>query len=68
MTNDIIHNQIPKLKELMENGELNIRDIDVFCEKGIHLIIFILTDSNYNERCLLILQEYIPLNKAVRSC
>lgn len=34
MTEDIINNQIKALKTLMDNKELNVNDIDVFCEKG----------------------------------
>lgn len=34
MTEDIVNHQIKNLKELMDNGELHVRDIDVFCEKG----------------------------------
>ncbi|KAF6037359.1 AMDHD1 [Bugula neritina] len=33
-TEDILTNQIPKLKELCDKGELHIDNIDVFCEKG----------------------------------
>ncbi|XP_049638800.1 probable imidazolonepropionase [Suncus etruscus] len=32
---DIVHNQLPKLKELSMKGELHIDNIDVFCEKGV---------------------------------
>uniref|UniRef100_UPI00398F0276 probable imidazolonepropionase n=1 Tax=Pristiophorus japonicus TaxID=55135 RepID=UPI00398F0276 len=32
---DIIKVQLPKLKEMMANGELHIDNIDVFCEKGV---------------------------------
>ena len=33
-TRDILDNQIPKLRDLCNNGELHIDNIDVFCEKG----------------------------------
>ncbi|XP_059510724.1 probable imidazolonepropionase isoform X3 [Stegostoma tigrinum] len=32
---DIIKVQLPKLKEMMANGEFHIDNIDVFCEKGV---------------------------------
>ncbi|KAJ7329930.1 hypothetical protein JRQ81_016104 [Phrynocephalus forsythii] len=32
---DIINFHLPKLKELDENGEIHIDNIDVFCEKGV---------------------------------
>lgn len=31
----IVNDQLPKLKEMMENGEFHIDNIDVFCEKGV---------------------------------
>ena len=34
-TEDIINNQIPKLKQLMDREELHVDNIDVFCEKGV---------------------------------
>lgn len=34
-TDNVIHKQIPKLQELMKNGEINVDNIDVFCEKGV---------------------------------
>ena len=34
MTDDIVNNQIVALKKLMDNQEICINDIDVFCEKG----------------------------------
>ena len=34
MTDDIVNNQIPALKTLMDNQEMCVNDIDVFCEKG----------------------------------
>jgi len=34
MTEDIVNNQIEALKKLIDNQELNVSDIDVFCEKG----------------------------------
>ncbi|XP_038666837.1 probable imidazolonepropionase isoform X1 [Scyliorhinus canicula] len=33
--NDIIQVQLPKLKEMMVNGEFHIDNIDVFCERGV---------------------------------
>ncbi|KAI6651661.1 Imidazolonepropionase [Oopsacas minuta] len=38
-SNDVIANQIPALKELIYKGELNIDNIDVFCEKGVFDIV-----------------------------
>lgn len=35
-TNDIVNNQIPKLIELIKKKELDIDNIDVFCEKGVY--------------------------------
>ncbi|XP_047917163.2 probable imidazolonepropionase isoform X1 [Anser cygnoides] len=32
---DIIHNHLPKLKELKLSGEIHVNNIDVFCEKGV---------------------------------
>uniref|UniRef100_A0A8C0UTQ0 Probable imidazolonepropionase n=1 Tax=Cyanistes caeruleus TaxID=156563 RepID=A0A8C0UTQ0_CYACU len=34
-TDDIINNHLPKLKELKLSGEINVNNIDVFCEKGV---------------------------------
>lgn len=34
-TDDIIHNHLPRLKDLGRNGNLHIDNIDVFCEKGV---------------------------------
>jgi len=34
MTEDIINNQIKALKKLIDNKEINVNNIDVFCEKG----------------------------------
>ena len=34
MTDDIVNNQIVALKTLMDNQEICVNDIDVFCEKG----------------------------------
>lgn len=31
----IVNDQLPKLKEMMANGEFHIDNIDVFCEKGV---------------------------------
>ena len=40
MTEDIINNQIKELKKLMDKNELQVNDIDVFCEKGKMKILF----------------------------
>ncbi|KAM8978752.1 probable imidazolonepropionase isoform X1 [Sarcophilus harrisii] len=32
---DIVHNHLPKLKELCQRGEIHVDNIDVFCEKGV---------------------------------
>jgi len=34
MTDDIVNNQIKALKKLIDDKEINVNDIDVFCEKG----------------------------------
>ncbi|XP_028414426.1 probable imidazolonepropionase [Dendronephthya gigantea] len=34
-TSDIINKQLPKLKSLIDSGELHVDNIDVFCEKGV---------------------------------
>uniref|UniRef100_A0A8C5NQ30 Probable imidazolonepropionase n=1 Tax=Junco hyemalis TaxID=40217 RepID=A0A8C5NQ30_JUNHY len=34
-TDDIINNHLPKLKELKLSGEIQVNNIDVFCEKGV---------------------------------
>ncbi|XP_071491307.1 probable imidazolonepropionase [Diadema antillarum] len=34
-TQDVIDVQLPRIKELMEKGELKVENIDVFCDKGI---------------------------------
>ncbi|KAK7824921.1 hypothetical protein U0070_014127 [Myodes glareolus] len=34
-TDDIIHNHLPRLKDLGRNGDLHLDNIDVFCEKGL---------------------------------
>ena len=34
-TSDVINNQLPTLKEQIENKELTVDNIDVFCEKGV---------------------------------
>ena len=35
-TEDVISVQLPRIQELMEKGELNVENIDVFCDKGIY--------------------------------
>jgi len=34
MTEDIVNNQIKSLKKLIDDKEINVSNIDVFCEKG----------------------------------
>lgn len=34
-TNDVVNNQLPKLKELRDKGEISPELIDVFLEKGV---------------------------------
>ena len=34
-TDNVINRQIPKLQELMKNEEIDVDNIDVFCEKGV---------------------------------
>ena len=34
-TSDVLNVQLPRLQTLMNDGELNIDNIDVFCEKGV---------------------------------
>ncbi|XP_020619439.1 probable imidazolonepropionase [Orbicella faveolata] len=34
-TDNVVNYQIPKLQELMKNEEINVDNIDVFCEKGV---------------------------------
>lgn len=34
-TTDILTNQLPCLKQEIENGRLHVDNIDVFCEKGV---------------------------------
>lgn len=34
MTEDIVNNQIKAVKKLMDDKEVHVNDIDVFCEKG----------------------------------
>lgn len=34
-TTDVIEVQLPRIKQLMEAGELTVENIDVFCEKGV---------------------------------
>ncbi|XP_057296762.1 probable imidazolonepropionase isoform X2 [Hydractinia symbiolongicarpus] len=34
-TDDIVNNQIPTIKKLMDQGQLLVDNIDVFCEKGV---------------------------------
>jgi len=36
MTDDIVDRQIPELKKLIDNNEVQVNDIDVFCEKGVY--------------------------------
>ena len=32
---DVIENQLPEVYKLVSKGELNVENVDVFCEKGI---------------------------------
>lgn len=32
---DIVNHHLPKLKELVKNGQIHVDNIDVFCEKGV---------------------------------
>lgn len=34
-TEDVLHVQLPHLKELMSAGKLRVDNIDVFCEQGV---------------------------------
>ena len=34
-TVDVIENQLPEVYKLVSKGELNVENVDVFCEKGI---------------------------------
>ncbi|ELU03653.1 hypothetical protein CAPTEDRAFT_166960 [Capitella teleta] len=34
-TEDVISNQLPQIKALMDSGDLNVDNIDVFCEQGV---------------------------------
>ena len=34
-TNDIVHNQIPTIQKAINDGELQVDNIDVFCENGV---------------------------------
>lgn len=34
-TQDIVAVQLPKIKQLMASGDLQVDNIDVFCEKGV---------------------------------
>ncbi|CAF0814620.1 unnamed protein product [Rotaria sordida] len=36
MTEDIINKQIKALRQLIDNKEIDVNDIDVFCEKGVY--------------------------------
>ena len=37
-TIDVIENQIPRIKALMNSGALHVDNIDVFCEKGVYSV------------------------------
>eukprot|EP01086_Lenisia_limosa_P017759 TRINITY_DN9186_c0_g1_i1.p1 TRINITY_DN9186_c0_g1~~TRINITY_DN9186_c0_g1_i1.p1 ORF type:complete len:429 (-),score=148.66 TRINITY_DN9186_c0_g1_i1:30-1154(-) len=37
-TQDVIHNQLPALKEAIAAGEINATQCDVFCEKGVFTV------------------------------
>ena len=34
-SNDVIHSQLPAIRELMTRGDLKVDNIDVFCEEGV---------------------------------
>ena len=34
-THDVVNNQIPQIKALVESGDLRVDNIDVFCENGV---------------------------------
>ena len=34
-TDDVIKNQLPKIVSLVKKGELNVENVDVFCEKNV---------------------------------
>lgn len=34
-TNDILNNQLPKIKDLIDSKILVVDNVDVFCEKGV---------------------------------
>jgi hypothetical protein len=42
MTEDIVNNQIKALKKLIDDKEINVNNIDVFCEKGKKNFFFIM--------------------------
>ena len=37
-TEDVLNVQLPRLKRLMDNGELHVDNIDVFCEQGVYSV------------------------------
>ena len=34
-TTDVVDVQLPRLQQLMDNGQLHVDNIDVFCEQGV---------------------------------
>lgn len=66
-TNDIVNNQVPKLIDLIKKKELDIDNIDVFCEKGVFDVnqtemIFNKANSLYNLNINFHSDELYPLN------
>lgn len=66
-TNDIINNQVPKLIDLIKKKELDIDNIDVFCEKGVFDVdqserIFNKANSLHNLQINFHSDELFPLN------
>ena len=66
-TDDIINNQLPKLVKLIQSKELDVDNIDVFCEKGVFSVkqtelIFIKSNSLHNFNINFHSDELYPLN------
>ncbi len=66
-TDEIVNNQIPKLVELIKQKELEIDNIDVFCEKGVFDVrqtelIFSKANSLHNLNINFHSDELFPLN------
>jgi len=54
-TQDIVKSQLPKLKDLIEKKELDVDNVDVFCEKGVY-------DVEQSESILSTAKELCKLN------